>query len=296
VLGSATNHNLMDGRSVFYFFQTWACIARGELDSVIPPSFDNTLLHARSPPTITSDHPEYRSCHDQVKNTVTPSLCVVTKLKLSNEQICSLKSQCTDGSSKTRISTFCVISALFWKCYCIAQELPPGTNTRLQFTADIRERLQPPLPQEFFGNAVIRTSATADASKITSNPISIAASSVKAAIDGITDEYIRSFIDYVEVNQDKKLAPVRELPKSDLRIASIAGMPVYEADFGWGAPQLLTWAQANGTNVIYVINEPGKDAGVVAFVLLDQDTMHKFEKVFYEELCVGAFRRLKSNI
>jgi shikimate O-hydroxycinnamoyltransferase len=108
---------------------------------------------------------------------------------------------------------------------------------------------------------------------------------VKVAIDGFTDEYIRSFIDYVEVNQDKKLAPARELPKSDLRIVSISRMPVYEADFGWGAPQLMTWAQINGTNVINVINEPGKDAGVVAFVLLDQETMHKFEKAVYEELC-----------
>lgn len=287
MLGTANNHVLIDGRSAFHFFQTWASIARGYLNNIIHPSFDYTPLLARSPTSITFDHPEY--INDQLKHTSTPSIsCVTTKFKISNEQIIFLKSQCKEGSSTTRVSTFCVVAALIWKCYCLAQELPLGIETHLLFTADIRDRMHPPLPKNFFGNAVIRRSATAQVSEVRSNPIKIVANTVKAAIDGITDEFIRSFIDYVEVNKDKGLFPVRELPKSDLRITSISGMPVYDADFGWGAPQLMTWAEANGNRVVYIINESGKDAGLAAYVLLDYATMQKFKKVFQEELCFDS--------
>ncbi|XP_078150593.1 hydroxycinnamoyltransferase 4-like [Carex rostrata] len=279
VLGSATNHVLVDGQSAFHFFQTWASIARGDLDSMIIPSFDNTPLVARSPPSITFDHPEYENA--QLKHPSTPMSRVTSKFNLSNKEVSSLKSQCKEE----RVSTFCVVAALFWKCYCIARELPPGTETRLLFSGDIRNRVHPPLPEKFFGNAVIRRSAIAQVSKIISNPIQIVANTVKAAIDGITDEYIRSFIDYVEVIKDKGLSLVKELPKSDLRIASLSGMPVYDADFGWGAPQLMTMAEVNGNSVVYIISEPGKDGGLAAFVSLDSTIMQKFEKVVREELC-----------
>jgi hypothetical protein len=102
------------------------------------------------------------------------------------------------------------------------------------FTADIRDCVHPPLPERFFGNAVIRRSATFQVSKVTSNPIQIVANTVKDAIDGITDEFIRSFIDYVEVNKDNGLNPVLQLPKTDLRIASISGMPVVRYRFRMG--------------------------------------------------------------
>ncbi|KAF3339131.1 shikimate O-hydroxycinnamoyltransferase-like protein [Carex littledalei] len=58
VLGTANNHISIDGRSAFHYFQTWARIARGDLNNIIAPSFDNTPLLARSPPSITFDHYE----------------------------------------------------------------------------------------------------------------------------------------------------------------------------------------------------------------------------------------------
>ncbi|KAJ4790950.1 HXXXD-type acyl-transferase family protein [Rhynchospora pubera] len=283
VLGSANNHVLVDGSSFTYFIQTWAKIARGDVANIIPPNFNHNLIRARSPPTpsISFKHPEYTT---KPLPAAIPKSGVTTKFKLSRDQIHFLKGQSGGRTMSTRISSFSTIAALVWKCYCISKGFFVSTQTRLMLTADIRRRLCPPLPKTYVGNAVVRKFATSEVSQITSNPVHVVAEVVQAAIDGMTDEFVRSFIDYLEMMQGKSLCPALELAESDLRIASISGLPIYEADFGWGAPQKATWAEATGNKVVYVMDEPGKNAGWQVFVILDADTMPQFVKAFYEEL------------
>lgn len=284
VLGSSNNHILMDGRSASQFYQIWSRIAREDLASIVPPSFDNTPLRARSPPTISFDFPEYTTDQPNKRDSSPekPS-CVLSLLRLSKEQISHLKNRCSHGSNAgTSISTFSAVSALVWKCYCIARRLAPDTKSHLYFTADARNRLHPPL-KEYFGNAVIRISATSEVSKITSNPIGDVAGTVKAATDGLTDEYIRSFIDFVEVTWKKKIS-LRETSESDLRIRTILGMPVTDIDFGCGALQLLSWERYTEDRVVYIMNEPGTNGGIKVVPSLDYSTMEQFKKVFNEEL------------
>ncbi|KAJ1700384.1 hypothetical protein LUZ63_000163 [Rhynchospora breviuscula] len=282
VLGVSTNHILIDGSSLFYFVQTWARITRGDMANIIPPSLDHNLLRGRSPPRITSHHPEYTTDPPPASFPT----CVTNTFKISSEQIRSLKSQPRRGNRSTRISAFSIISGLVWKCYCICQGLTPSTQARLMFNANIRERLCPPLPKTYFGNAVIRKFATSKVSQITANPVAVVAEIVQAAIDGITDEFVRSFIDYLEVMNMKgrNLRPALDLSESELRIASISRFPVNDADFGWGAPQKLSKAEATGNNVVYVLDEPGNEGGYQLYVSLDPTLMPRFKKAFYQEL------------
>ncbi|KAJ4761212.1 HXXXD-type acyl-transferase family protein [Rhynchospora pubera] len=281
VLGTSNNHIVVDGRGAAHFFQTWSRIARGDLTNIVPPSFDRTPLCARSPPKISFNFPEYTT--DESKKESNPKPCVLNLFKLSKEQIRHLKIQCTKHSNKTFVSTFCVVSALVWKCYCKAQGLALGSNSRLYFTADIRNRIHPPIPN-YFGNGVIRLSATSEVSKITSSQIGEVAGTVKAVIDGLTDEFIKSFIDYMEVMREKKISVISDISESDLRIRTILGMPIYDIDFGWGSPQLVSWERCTENRVVYLMNEPGEDAGIKVVVSLDSSTMKQFQKVFYEEL------------
>ncbi|KAJ3684596.1 hypothetical protein LUZ61_013760 [Rhynchospora tenuis] len=131
-------------------------------------------------------------------------------------------------------------------------------------------------------NAVVRTSAVSEVSTITSKPVHVLAEIVQSAVDGITDEFVRSFIDYMELMQGKTLHSTLELAESNLRISSISGLPIYEANFGWGAPQKASGAVAPGNNNVYVLDEPGRNAGVQMYITLDATIMPLFEKVFYE--------------
>jgi shikimate O-hydroxycinnamoyltransferase len=69
--------------------------------------------------------------------------------------VSALKDQCAGAS------TFRAVVALVWQCACRARALPQDAETRLYSMIDMRARLAPPLPQGYFGNAVIRTSTVA---------------------------------------------------------------------------------------------------------------------------------------
>ncbi|KAJ1700128.1 hypothetical protein LUZ63_008640 [Rhynchospora breviuscula] len=284
VLGTSTNHILIDGRGAAHIFRTWSQIARGDLNSIVQPSFDNGPLCARSPPKISFEFPVYTG--DPSEKEDNTKSCVLRLFKLSAEQIMDLKMRCSNGSNITHVSTFCAVSALVWKCYCSAsaQELAPDRKSSLYFPADIRNRIHPPIP-DYFSNAAIRMAAASEVFKIISSPIGDVARTVKAEIDRVTDEYIRSFIDYVKVMSDKKMSvKTKYVSEPDLRIRTILGVPLCDVDFGWGAPQLFSWEKPTENRVAYIMNQLENDGGIKLTLALDPSTMNQFEKVFYEEL------------
>ncbi|KAJ4798657.1 HXXXD-type acyl-transferase family protein [Rhynchospora pubera] len=289
VLGTSTNHIFIDGRGAALMFRTWSQIARGDLKSVVQPSFDNGPLCARSPPKVSFEFPVYNPDDpdpSEKEDNTKSCVCVLRLFKLSAEQIRKLKMRCSNIS---RVSTFCAVSALVWKCYCSAsaQELAlaPDRKSSLYFPADIRNRIDPPIP-DYCANGAIRMAATSQVFEITSSPIGDVARTVKAEIDRVTDEYIRSFIDYVKVMSDQKM-PVKTkyVSESDLRIRTILGVPLCDVDFGWGAPQLFSWEKPTENRVAYIMNQLGNDNGGIKLTLaLHPSTMKLFEKLFYEEL------------
>ncbi|KAJ3702960.1 hypothetical protein LUZ61_006665 [Rhynchospora tenuis] len=279
VLGFAFNHVFGDGQSSFHFTRTWASIIRGDLRSIIPPSLDQTTLRSRSPPVVKFDHREYIA-----EGTAIPTSTSSTTIKftISKEQVRSLKSRCSRGSV-SRTSSFCAVVSLVWKCYCDAKGLDPETTSNLIFTVDIRDRLKPPLPKQHFSNAVVRRSVQSKVCDITTNPQHAVAERVKAAIDSVNDEYIRSLIDHLEVVKNKVFTP-KEVPESHLRVVSTLGMSIYDADFGFGVPQLVSRWRVTGNRVVYISDEPVINGGIEVVVTVDSPTMHRFEKMFAEEL------------
>ncbi|KAJ4771567.1 Shikimate O-hydroxycinnamoyltransferase [Rhynchospora pubera] len=127
--------------------------------------------------------------------------------------------------------------------------------------------------------------ATSEVSRITSRPIADVAATVKAEIDRLTDEYIRSFIDYLKVMLDKKTSVMETtISQSDLRVRPILGMPLSDLNFGWGPPELFSWERTTENKVAYIMNDLVNDHGIKIVLSLDPSTMNQFKKVFYEEL------------
>ncbi|KAJ4813650.1 HXXXD-type acyl-transferase family protein [Rhynchospora pubera] len=283
VLGFASNHVFADGQSMFQFIRTWASIARGDLSSIVPPSFDQTQLRARSPPIVKFDHSVYKP--NASRPTPTPTDSTTTKLRLLKEQVNSLKRRCNRGKV-TNISTFCSVASLVWKCYCYAQNLSSDTAARLIFPVDIRSRLQPQLPKTHFSNAIVQKSVQSKVSKITSSPLQDVAESIQTAVKSVNDEYVRSCIDYLEITRNEFVYR-KVAPESHLRVNSISGMPLYDSDFGWGPPQDVSRWRAPGNRVVFISNEPGENDGIELVVIIDSATMHRFLKMFHEELNVG---------
>ncbi|KAJ1289721.1 hypothetical protein BS78_02G186100 [Paspalum vaginatum] len=278
-LGTAMHHFVIDGRSAFHFIRTWAGIARGDTAAVVPPSLDRTPLRARPLQAVLFDHThEYggrtsaaaaRTGH--IKPEYASAILLVT-----GAQAAALRARA--GA----VSTFRALVAHIWRCACAARALAPDAESRLYTMVDMRARLSPPLPDTFFGNAVVRTSVSARVGDLLTNPLGFGARRLLGAT-GHGDEYARSLLDYLET-ADLAALPRGGLPATDLRVISWLGMPSYDADFGWGEPALLAPALMYYTGFVYLLSCPGKCGDVAVAAALEPERMARFKELFFEEL------------
>ncbi|KAL6861152.1 hypothetical protein ACP4OV_016852 [Aristida adscensionis] len=276
VLGLAVHHSVVDARSASNFVATWASIARGAAgDAPAPPCFDHTLLAARPTPEVTYDHPEYKAEPEPV-DAVAASTYASAIITMSRAQVGALKARCAGAS------TFRAVVALVWQCACRARALPAEAETRLYSMIDMRARMEPPLPPGYFGNAVVRTSATATAGEVVSSPVGFAARRARAATSQ-RDEYARSLVDYLE-GVDAMNLPRSGISRAHLRAISWMGMSLQEADLGWGEPAFMGPALMYYSGFVYLMQAPGKEGAVALALSLEPESMPEFRKVFAEEL------------
>uniref|UniRef100_A0A0E0HQ01 Uncharacterized protein n=1 Tax=Oryza nivara TaxID=4536 RepID=A0A0E0HQ01_ORYNI len=311
VLGMALHHSIADGRSAAHFVETWASIARGApaADAPVPPCFDHRLLAARPARAVLYDHPEYKPEPAPPARAATASTYASAIITLTKQQVGALKAACAGAS------TFRAVVALVWQCACRARSLPPEAETRLYSMIDMRQRLSPPLPPGYFGNAVIRTSTSATVGEVVSNPVGHAARRARAVtsqgddyarslvdyLEGVVsspvghaarraraatsqgEDYARSVVDYLE-GVDAMNLPRSGVSRADLRAISWLGMSLADADFGWGSPAFMGPAIMYYSGFVYVMNAPGKDGAVALALSLEPESMPEFRKVFADEV------------
>ncbi|KAL6596057.1 hypothetical protein ACP70R_047421 [Stipagrostis hirtigluma subsp. patula] len=167
--------------SAFHFFQTWSAFSRdGDGAAVELPCHDRTLLRARSPPVV---HPDALSVF--CPNFTIPQASEPTTAEyftISKDQIASLKRHCGGAS------TFCALSALVWQCTCVARRLPPDAEARATFSANVRRRVRPPLPDTYCGNAIVSLGAAGAARDIASEALASVAGRIRDAVGQVDDE------------------------------------------------------------------------------------------------------------
>ncbi|GJN04394.1 hypothetical protein PR202_ga21941 [Eleusine coracana subsp. coracana] len=134
------------------------------------------------------------------------------------------------GGELERCTTFEALSGLVWRARTRALDLAPSQRTKLLFAVDGRRRFEPPLPKGYFGNGIVLTNAIATADELLSAPVSRAAALVQGAVRMVTDEYMRSAVDYFEATR------ARPSLASTLLITTWSRLAFHGADFGWGEP------------------------------------------------------------
>lgn len=288
VLGTATHHAAADGPSTFHFIRTWAGYCRdGEGAAVELPCHERGLLRARSPPVI---HPDTIPTFCSRLPQHDPSGAVATQVfTFSEDQLRALKRHCGGASA------FCAVSALVWQCACVARRLRPEATTRINFPVDIRHRLTPPLPARYFGNGVVNVFAAAAVRDVVSETLASVASRVRSATERLDDELLRSAVDYFEVaEKDGQTEQRGNLPETELRMNSWFHLPMYDADFGWGKPRVMTRAEAVRGGWVYLLSGGG-DGSARLLISLEPVTLSKFERAVAERqvlLLAGVHARL----
>ncbi|CAD6269660.1 unnamed protein product [Miscanthus lutarioriparius] len=286
-VGTAINHTVCDGRAFGHFLKMWAAIARGDSEEAIllRPSLDRTLLRGRSPPAVRFQHSEYPLRGSVPSATKVPFDTAV--FPVSKNQVDALKGAAGASASK-KVSTYSAMVAHVWRCSCIAKGLSGTADSRMYVSGCVRSRMRPPLPVGYLGNAIARTRTTATKVKdIVSSPLDAVADKVSAAVARISDEYVRSLADYLELAMNN--APGLHLgtwavPDTDLYVVSWIGLPLIDVDFGWGRPSFVGRAILNESNFLYLVPSPDGDGQLNVTVSMEPQALSRFKELFYEGL------------
>ena len=87
---------------------------------------------------------------------------------------------CDSGRAYTRYET---VAGHIWRCACKARELKDEQPTAIAVWVDSRNRMNPPLPRGYLGNAIVDVIATSHAGELMRNPLGYASRRIRQAID-----------------------------------------------------------------------------------------------------------------
>lgn len=202
---------------------------------------------------------------------------------ISPSDIQQLKKQATEEGSinSTAFASGVLISAHLWRLVTRARGLNREAATRLYTVVDARKRLKD-FPLNYFGNCIFVRPADSSVADILDKPLAHIAKLIHDSISVVTDDYVRSILDYIHVTGPSNLAWDRpNLATHDLQPTFWRFFPIYELDFGFGVPSFggRNSATLGSAGFAAVSPTPAKDGSVLIVQYLYADAADNLEEL-----------------
>ncbi|PSS07565.1 Shikimate O-hydroxycinnamoyltransferase [Actinidia chinensis var. chinensis] len=287
-LGVGMQHHVADGASGLHFVNTWSDMARG-LNITLPPFIDRTLLRACDPPEPAFHHIEYqpppamKTPPQSIKPDSVPKTAV-SIFKLTREQLNSLKAKSKEDGNTVNYSSYAMLAGHVWRCVCKARGLQGDQETKLYIATDGRSRLRPALPPGYFGNVIFTATPMAVSGDLQSKPTWYAASRIHDALVRMDNDYLRSALDYLELQPNLKalVRGANTFKCPNLAITSWTRLPIHDADFGWGRPIFMGPGGIPYEGLAFALPSPTNDGSLSIALSLQTEHMKLFGKFFYD--------------
>ncbi|GFZ02993.1 HXXXD-type acyl-transferase family protein [Actinidia rufa] len=232
-LGAAVTHPMCDGLGATQFFNGMAELARGASRVSVKPVWDRAmLLGPRDPPRVEfpvqgflkldkgffpyseSGEPVVRQCFD-----------------VKDEWLDRLKGFLREHSGSS-FTTFEALGAFIWRARVKATGTPDHEEVKFAYPINMRKLVNPPLPPGYWGNGCTPIYVQLIAKDLINQPIWETAELIKKSKRNGTDEYVRSFIDFQELNYAQGINAGKGVSGfTDWRHLGHSSV-----DFGWGGP------------------------------------------------------------
>ncbi|XP_065865625.1 agmatine coumaroyltransferase-1-like [Euphorbia lathyris] len=292
VIGFTCHHLVADGNSVGNFLVAWGSASRGlDIDLSI---LNRTIFSPRNPPdfkfehkgvefkskTLINDHLNYIDDHINVDD------IIVHKVHFTLDFISKLKAKASVLLENKSYSTFESLVAHLWRMITKARGLGGFEKTHVRISVNGRMRMDPKIPNEYFGNLVLWAFPTTKVKDLVSEPISYAAKLIHDAIVNVDDSYFKSFIDFASYKVEKEdLVPTVDenalILCPNLEVNSWLKSPFYDVDFGGGKPYLVMPCYLPIEGGIFLLPSFIGDGSIDAFVPLFHDNLVAFKQIVY---------------
>ncbi|KAL0459060.1 UNVERIFIED_CONTAM: Omega-hydroxypalmitate O-feruloyl transferase [Sesamum latifolium] len=208
-LGLRICHCLCDGLGAMQFLSAWAGTAKAGSLVVNPkPCWDREIFLPRDPPKIAFSHTEFKRIDEG--STLTMNLWqgkpVQKCYRISQEFQARLK-RAVQADGKFSCTTFDALAAHVWRSWVKALDVKPlDYELRLTFSVNARAKLKNPrLNDGFYGNALCVACTTSTVSRLVDGCLAETARLVHEARLGVSEDYLRSTIDYIDLHRPKRL-------------------------------------------------------------------------------------------
>ncbi|XP_055827451.1 BAHD acyltransferase DCR [Solanum dulcamara] len=284
-MGLAFNHAVLDGTSTWHFMTSWAQLCCGATSISVPPFLERTKarntrvkLNLSEP----SDAPEHANSatNGDVAASVDPPLRERV-FKFSESAIDQIKLKVNanppEGSTAPSFSTFQSLSAHVWLAVTLARQLKPEEYTVYTVFADCRKRVDPPMPESYFGNLIQAIFTVTAAGLLLSNPIEFAAGMIQQAIAKHDAKAIEER--NKEWESSPKIFQYKDAGVNCVAVGSSPRFKVYDVDFGWGKPEMVRSGSNNRFDgMVYLYPEKNGGRGIDVEISLEANAMERLEK------------------
>eukprot|EP00262_Sarcandra_glabra_P000776 TRINITY_DN1087_c0_g1_i12.p1 TRINITY_DN1087_c0_g1~~TRINITY_DN1087_c0_g1_i12.p1 ORF type:complete len:483 (-),score=13.76 TRINITY_DN1087_c0_g1_i12:51-1439(-) len=288
-IGISANHAVVDGCSFMHFMKSWASVSRsGDTSSVAPlPSYDRTMINQPQGPaqSFSIDSKKSKVERGPLDAKLKGRLNLVrATLVLKQADVDRLRRlvSARPGGGKFRYSTFALTCAYVWVCWAKEHHDAREEEEYFCFVADCRARLDPPLPEAYFGNCICLCMVKMNGRDL------LGADGIELASDAIS-EAIRELGKGVpwgrlSWNSDSFVSPPMD------RTISAAGsllFHVYDTDFGWGRPrkvELISIESEFATVISLAENRDKEEGGVEIGLARPKYIIDRLTSLFEEGL------------
>lgn len=283
-IGLRLCHCICDGLGAMQFISAWAATAKaGRLITKPVPCWDREFFQPRDPPLVKFPHMEFMRIDDG--SSLTTSLWQakpVQKCYRIGHKFQTWLKTFGQQDKMSSCTTFDAMAAHIWRSWVKALDVKPlDYELRLTFSVNARQKLKnPPLKDGFYGNVVCVACATSTVSELVYGSLSDTTRLVREARLGVSEEYLRSTVDYVEVDRPRKLEF-----GGKLTITQWTRFSIYEsADFGWGRPGYAGPIDLTPTPQVCVFlpegeADPSGSGTMVVCICLPESATQKFTEL-----------------
>ncbi|PNX97681.1 omega-hydroxypalmitate O-feruloyl transferase-like protein [Trifolium pratense] len=281
-IGITRSHVAFDGLSFKTFLDNLALLAAG-MPLTMTPFHDRQLLAARYPPHVDFPHPELIKLDSLPLGFESGIFEASSKelefkvFQLTSKNINNLKEK-AKGNNTTCVTRFNVITAHLWRCKALCGQYDPNRSSTILYAVDIRSRLNPPLSKAYVGNAVLTAYATMKCKELEEGEFSKLVESVWEGSRRMSDEYVRSIIDWGELYYG--------FPNGEILVSSWWRLGFEEVEYPWGKAKYCCPVVYQRKDIVLLFppfqgSSEGDDGGVNIIVALPSKEMEKFKCLFY---------------
>lgn len=274
-LGCAFNHAILDGTSTWHFMSSWAEICNGSHSISVPPFLDRTKARNTR---VTLDISLPSSNGDVTPDPASPPLREKV-FKFPESAIDKIKSRVNSNPNPSGkpFSTFQALSSHVWRAVTRARNLKPEDITVYTVFADCRKRVDPPMPESYFGNLIQAVFTGTAAGLLAAHPEEFAAGMIQKAIEAHDAKAIEARNSDWEANP--KIFQWKDAGVNCVAVGSSPRFKVYEVDFGFGKPEIVRSGCNNRFDgMVYLYQGKSGGRSIDVEISLEGGAMENLEK------------------